>query len=748
MNTTNEIFEIATRYVQQTNRHIFLTGKAGTGKTTFLHHIKNNTQKKLAVLAPTGVAAINAGGSTIHSFFQLPFGMYLPQPNTEWGNHNNQLVYNRHQLLSSLKLSTNKRELIKELELLIIDEVSMVRSDLLDAIDVVLQTLRKKDGVPFGGVQMLFIGDMYQLPPILKDDEMPLHQKNYESPFFFDAKVMQQIDFKYIELTKIYRQADTQFINLLNNIRNNDCSYEDMELLHTRYNPNFTPTDEKYITLSSHNYKAQNINTIELQNLKGNVEKFDAEISGNFPEHAFPTDYTIHLKLGAQVMFIKNDMGDSKRYYNGKLAKVISFNKEENTIGVRFEDSDATYNIEKAEWKNVQYNFNKENNKIEEDVKGVFLQFPLKLAWAVTIHKSQGLTFQKAIIDAGDSFAAGQVYVALSRLTGLEGLILKSKINPNVIFTEPRITAFSKKVQSSDLLLKDLTTAQKEYAEYILLRTYDVEKIHNLIALNEQSYTSRNIPELESCMLWSRALNNSINEINQTAVQFNKQLNGLLLHNNLNYVHIAERVSKASEWFVTKLETSLLQSCKEHIAKMKAMKRTNKYIKDIAYIGTEIARKIEEIKSSVALAQGLAENKPIQDLLEERSKKETNISSITTDDISVNTKGNKQEKVKKENTKEISLKMFKEGKSIADIAAERGMVTGTIEGHLSSFIATGEINITDLVSREQLDIICKVMNEAEETTSLSEIKTTLGNDFSYGAIRATREWLRIQDQTT
>lgn len=746
MNDTNEIFEIATRYVQQTNRHVFLTGKAGTGKTTFLHQIKNNTNKKLAVLAPTGVAAINAGGSTIHSFFQLPFGMYLPDQSSVWGNNNNQLVYNKQQLLSNIKLSTNKRELIKELELLVIDEVSMVRSDLLDAIDIVLQSFRKKEGVPFGGVQMLFIGDMYQLPPILKDDEVLLHQKYYESPFFFDAKAMQQIDFKYIELTKIYRQDDSVFISLLNNIRNNDCTQEDIELLHSRYRPNFIPTDDKYITLTSHNYKAQNINALELQNINGNEEKFDAEITGTFPEHAYPTDFTIHLKLGAQVMFIKNDMGENKRYYNGKLAKVISFNKEEETITVMFEDSDATFKIERAEWKNVQYNYNKEENKIEEDVKGVFMQFPIKLAWAVTIHKSQGLTFQRAIIDAGDSFAAGQVYVALSRLTCFDGLILKSKINPNVIFTEPRIAAFSKKAQTINTLLNDLTTAQNEYAEYILLRTYDVEKLLNIIAINEQSYGSRNIPEIEYCVSWAKEMLDSIKEINQTAIQFNKQLNGLLANNNLNYTLIAERVNKASEWFVNNLETKLLHSCKEHIAKMKIMKRTIKYVKDITYIGTEISRKIGAVKSSVALAQGLAENKPIQDLLEASSKSVLNHPTFSAKSIKPAVKGNKNDKSITESTKHISLRMFKEGKSIEKIANERGFVTTTIEGHLSSFIATGEIKATDLVSQENLDVISKVLKEAPAETSLSEIKAMLGDEISYGAIRVVREWLRVQEK--
>src|SRR6478609_829528 len=412
----NPIFKIASDFIQHTNRSVFLTGKAGSGKTTFLKHIISNTRKNGVVVAPTGVAAINAGGVTMHSFFQLPFGPYIPGMQKRF---NGVEVSDSYSLFKNIRFSADKRELIRELELLVIDEVSMVRCDMLDAMDAILRYFRKSDQ-PFGGVQVLYIGDMYQLPPVAKNEEWELLRDFYESPFFFHSQAVLNSPPLYIELKKIYRQSDQQFIELLNRIRNNEAQREDLQLLNKKFDNQFNPAaGENYITLCTHNYKADSVNAAELAKLKGTVHRFRGSITGEFSDKALPTEMELQLKEGAQIIFIKNDSDPLKRYYNGKLAIVKSLGEDE--IRVKFPDSGQELTIERETWRNVRYAYDREKESVEEEEIGSFSQFPIRLAWAITIHKSQGLTFQKAIIDAGASFTAGQVYVALSRCTSLEG---------------------------------------------------------------------------------------------------------------------------------------------------------------------------------------------------------------------------------------------------------------------------------------------------------------------------------------
>ncbi|MCC7029321.1 MAG: AAA family ATPase, partial [Chitinophagaceae bacterium] len=396
---TNHYFKLAADYVMNTASPVYLTGKAGTGKTTFLKYIKQHCSKNLVVVAPTGVAAINAGGVTMHSFFQLPFGAYVADARRGFGL--NEHVVDKNTLLSNLKIGGNKKKLILELELLIIDEVSMLRSDMLDAIDTVLRVVRRRHK-PFGGVQVLFIGDLHQLPPVVKDSEAPIFKTHYQSPFFFHAKVFEQTTPVFIELKKIYRQNEQHFIDILNNLRNNDLTVSDYEILNSRYDPTFRPDDNKYITLTSHNVKADAINAEELEKIKDRSHEFRGEIKGDFSDKQLPTDLVLKLKVGAQVMFIKNDSSGQGRYYNGKIAIVDKI--ERNTILVRFPETNDLLEIEKETWENISYTHNENTNKVDEKVMGSFSQYPLRLAWAITIHKSQGLTFTHAIIDAGSSF--------------------------------------------------------------------------------------------------------------------------------------------------------------------------------------------------------------------------------------------------------------------------------------------------------------------------------------------------------
>jgi hypothetical protein len=440
----NEIFELAAELVNYTDKHVFLTGKAGTGKTTFLKYIKENTHKNVAIVAPTGVAAINAGGTTLHSFLQLPFGIFIPDGHRPFGMETREEINDRQSLVRKLRFSPNRRKVINALELLIIDEISMVRADLLDMVDTVLRFVRKKPQLPFGGVQVLYIGDMFQLPPVVREDDKDIINSYYKSPFFFDARVIQQAPPQYVELKHVYRQRDEIFVSVLNEVRNNELTEEGLQLLQQRYFPGFQPDKkENYITLATHNFMADQINNAELNALPGRPFTYEATIKNDFPESSYPVEKIIKLKLGAQVMFIKNDSESPRRFFNGKIGVVTDLDNEKIVVTCKGDTEPITVPLE--EWKNIRYTYDAATRTVNEEELGSFFQFPLRLAWAITIHKSQGLTFEKAIIDAGRAFEAGQVYVALSRCTSLEGMVLRSPLNNGLVMTHERIAQFGRK---------------------------------------------------------------------------------------------------------------------------------------------------------------------------------------------------------------------------------------------------------------------------------------------------------------
>lgn len=478
--TSNPAFQLAADFIQYTNRSVFLTGKAGTGKTTFLKYIKEYSLKQLAVVAPTGVAAINAGGVTIHSFFQLPFSPFIPETNTKnyfQGENNNTSpeMMDRHYLLGRIKLNSERRNILNELELLIIDEISMVRADILDSIDTVLRHFRKRHQEPFGGVQLLFIGDIYQLPPVAKQEEWQILSEYYESPYFFSSRVIQAAPPAYIELEKIYRQKDADFIELLNQIRNNCLTNNGYALLHERYRPSFQSADTKeYIMLTTHNEKADLINTQQLSKLPTPLCNFQADIEPDFPEKNYPADVALQLKEGAQVMFIKNDGDKAKRYFNGKIGIIEKI--EAGKIFVRCTHEPDLIEVKKHRWEHIRYVHNAQKQQIEEEAAGSFTQYPLRLAWAITIHKSQGLTFEKAIIDAGAAFAPGQVYVALSRCTNLQGIVLHSRITTNSLHTDQRIVHFALSCKT-EALPHTLLQSQKLFQQKTICAIFQFEKI-------------------------------------------------------------------------------------------------------------------------------------------------------------------------------------------------------------------------------------------------------------------------------
>jgi hypothetical protein len=468
--------QLARDYVESTNTTVFLTGKAGTGKTTLLQQVKQETKKKMAIVAPTGVAAINAGGMTIHSFFQIPFGPLIPG-----GNARPEMHY-----------SPEKKELLYNLELLVIDEVSMVRPDVLDHIDLILRNL-KESTHPFGGVQLLLIGDLSQLSPIIREEEWTMLGKYYNTPYFFSSQILQKMAYVRIELDHVYRQKEQSFVDLLNEVRNQSISAQNLMLLNDRLQPDFRPTaEDPYITLTTHNSIANKINSEYLEALYGEVSEFKAIIRGDFPKDAYPTETDLALKVGAQVMFVKNDGSAEKLYYNGKIGTVTRI--EENTVYVQCGFENKELAVEAQEWSNIKYKL--EDEQISETNAGSFAQIPLKLAWAITIHKSQGLTFDKAIIDVSEAFAHGQAYVALSRCRTLSGIVLRNSINAQNIIGDPAVIRFNEQAHRLQTDADRLEVDRQHYAAYLLSELFNFSGLTNRVDIFEKL-----LPTLESKVL-------------------------------------------------------------------------------------------------------------------------------------------------------------------------------------------------------------------------------------------------------
>jgi hypothetical protein len=541
---TNKQLELAYDFVQYTGQNIFLTGKAGTGKTTFLKSLKERSPKRMIVVAPTGVAAINAGGVTIHSFFQLSFA---PQVGTE------------RELTKEQRFSKDKINIIRSLDLLVIDEISMVRADVLDAIDRTLRRFKNRMK-PFGGAQVLMIGDLQQLAPVIKNEEWGLLKREYDTAYFFSSKALKQFPYVSIELTEVFRQQDQKFISILNKVRENSLDQDALNELNKRYIPDFTPDDEAgFITLCTHNVSAHRINDSRLLKLVGKKQAFKAAVDGKFPEYSYPTDFELVLKIGAQVMFVKNDSNPEKRFYNGKIGQVT--NIENKTIFVQCPGEDDEIEVEVQTWENYKYSIDKDTGDIKEEVEGSFNQIPLKLAWAITIHKSQGLTFEKAIIDAEASFAHGQVYVALSRCKTLEGMVLSSQIGTRSIVNDGTVTGFIRNVEANQPGEKELTEAKLAFQHEILLElflfyrpVYLLNTIYKLIEENRGSFPGI-LQELFRKM--RIALKTDLVDVGE---KFRVQINSLLktepdVEKNKD---LQDRIKKATAYFAEKTNSVVL----------------------------------------------------------------------------------------------------------------------------------------------------------------------------------------------
>lgn len=733
-NTPSELAQLASRYVNSTNQHIFLTGKAGTGKTTFLKEIVKVTHKNVVIAAPTGIAAINAGGVTLHSLFQLPFGAFIPNNNI--GNQNITFQLNTPKsIMASLQMNKYKRKLIQEMELLIIDEVSMLRADLLDEIDTILRSVRRKNSKVFGGVQILFIGDLFQLPPIVKDNEWDVLRDYYKGMYFFNAMSLQNNPPVYIELDKIFRQSDPEFIGILNNLRENKIDQADIEVLNKYYKPDFIPsTNDNYIYLTTHNYKADKVNTEALQELTGKPYTFDAVVSSEFNEYNYPLEYTLTLKKGAQVMFVKNDYSGEQLYFNGKIGVVSELSND--GIEVSFSDGSPSTMVERYEWENKRFTLNKETNIIEEKIIGTFTHFPIKLAWAITVHKSQGLTFDKAIIDISRAFAPGQAYVALSRLTSLKGLVLTSSVPQSGLEQDALIYSFTNQKSDKNELAKGVEIHSVEYIKDFVYQAFDFSELANQLRYHLQGYNkeeSRSVKQKYKD--WANQLLTILLAEKKFADNFKLEVNVITKQPNSND-KLLDRVSAAKGYFESKLKGLSIQ-VKDKLIELKKIKGTKKYMAELDDVEILFFKQLTYIHKAEALIKSIISNTELvkdeiksSELYIERAKSASKKASKTKSKIA-KPKGEKTPKI---DTKKESLRMHLDGKSIDEIAKERELKNVTIEGHLAHFVEDGTLDIYEFSTQEKIDQVFEIANELE-TTNLSPIKEIVLDDMTYGEIR-------------
>jgi len=737
--------KIAAGYINTTNRNVFLTGKAGTGKTTFLHRIARNTHKNTIVAAPTGIAAINAGGVTLHSLFHLPFGLFVPDKNWHPSSQIQFKTTTPTSLIRDLQMNESKRKLLREMELLIIDEVSMLRADLLDAIDTILRYVRRKQKEPFGGVQVLFIGDMLQLPPVVREEEGRLLGQYYKSSYFFDAQVLQHNKPLYIELETIYRQSDPKFLRLLNHLRDEEIDEDDFELLQSRVQTGFRSNmGEGYIHLVTHNNKADNINRQALELLSDKSFKFQAALEGDFPEHLYPIEFVMELKVGAQIMFIKNDSSGERKYFNGKIGTVCSLNDDE--IKVDFNDGSAPVLVEKYEWENKRYSLNEETNQIEENMIGKFSHYPLKLAWAITIHKSQGLTFDKAIVDVSGAFAPGQIYVALSRLRTLEGLVLSSALKHNSVRQDPTLLAFTEQKTNYKELLHHLHSESDSYFQQFVLDAFDFGHFHKVVIEHVRSYEMDILrSEKQKHQNWALKWLNQLTDAKMVADKFPPHIHKIIKENgNESLPKLHERVLSAKKYFEP-LFAELTKNLREHTKEVQKIKKVKGYLEELKELDRHCFKQWQSIQRAESLLHAAITDADFDkdSILDIKALEDRKREAILSEQSKFSkAKKEKTEKEPKGQTKTISLNLYKEGKTVEEIAKEREMAVSTIEGHLAHFVETGDIDVFELLSPEKYETITKTVKELD-TTMYGPIKSKLGDNFTYSEIRfAMIKWTK------
>jgi len=730
---------LAAKFINSTGRNIFLTGRAGTGKTTFLKEIVHKTHKNTVVAAPTGIAAINAEGVTLHSLFHLPFGAFVPSYDP-FSDEITTQINTPQSILKTLRMNKNKRKLIREIELLIIDEVSMLRADTLDAIDTVLRHIRRKRNLPFGGIQILFIGDLLQLPPVIRKKEYQYLKAHYNSGYFFEAKALENQKPLYIELEKIFRQTDKRFIRILNNLRDNAITNEDIEILNQHHKPSFKPkSDEGYVFLTTHNHKADSINKNALQELPGKPVKFDAYVEGDFGEHLYPVEYTLELKKGAQVMFIKNDYSGEQRYFNGKIGTVTELTEDE--VEVNFTDGTPPALVDEYTWENKTYTLEKETNSIKERIKGTFTQLPLKLAWAITVHKSQGLTFQKAIVDVSQAFAPGQIYVALSRLVSLDGLILNKPIPRENLGPDEELREFAKNKKEPGELKEEYSKELPLFIREYIINSFDFNTLLYEISQHVESYKKDEVrSKKQQYKNWAVGIRNEIKELKQISDKFIKQLTKLTDSRNENddwLLNTHKRTIAAINYFEPLLK-DISKKINELIIELRDIPGVKKYQKELKEIDSSIFQQRQSIQKAGALLDAVLNNKEI-------SGETMHTEQLNKEKAERLSKSKESKKKKKVNTKEISFNLYKAGKNTEQIAEERSLAVSTIEGHLAHYVAEGELDVNQFVDQVKTKQIITVA-KALETNRLKEIKSKLGDEFTYSDIRFAMASLQFQNE--
>ncbi|UZD24141.1 AAA family ATPase [Algoriphagus halophytocola] len=741
-NQVTDKLELAAKFVNNTGAPIFLTGKAGTGKTTFLKSLAQQTHKTHLVVAPTGIAALNAGGVTIHSQFQLPLGFFLPSREPE-GNFTDQYgCFTQHTLGRRHPISGFRRSVLRSVELLVIDEVSMLRADVLDAIDYRLRSVKRNFQEAFGGVQVLMIGDLFQLPPIVRDQEWQVLSRFYPGMHFFEARVLRETGLVYLELDKIFRQQDEDFISVLNHLRENKVQDEDIRLL----NRHFKTQDElknleDCITITTHNYKADQINREKLLALPGDSMYYEAEVENDFPENLYPLPKTLELRVGAQVMFIKNDSSGNGDYYNGKLAKVIAL--DEDDIRVKLDGGSFEYVLKKELWENKKYVINAETKELDEEVIGTFSQYPIKTAWAVTVHKSQGLTFDKAVIDVGSAFAPGQVYVALSRLRSLEGLTLLTKIHPTALQSDGQVTAFVEAANTQSKLEEQLKVFQQNYITSLLDGSFDLQSLLSELQGFQRKHDSTMEFEDPEMQVAVKDMTTLVAGQQNTAYRFGNQLRLLLQQNDQS--KLVERLEKGTAYFQDFLK-DVLRKLLVHRAEVERFSRTKTYVNGLEELEVILLRKYSDISKVrrvvTAILQGDIPGK-MNDLDIEKSRIRTELAEKAKQAAAENPKfastktgrkksGKANLKRKVGETYEITYGMIHAGKSIGDIVVERGLAESTIKGHLVKGIAAGKVELEDCLPQE---VIFEINSEIENKKSPQELRIHFEDKYDYNTIR-------------
>lgn len=721
-------------FIAHTNRNLFLTGKAGTGKTTLLHRIRKHTYKNCVIAAPTGIAALNAGGVTLHSLLQLPLGAFIPDSLAQLPETQSQLFVTPRDFRRHIHLQERKIRLIQAMELLVIDEVSMLRADTLDLVDLLLRSVRRSP-LPFGGVQVLFIGDMLQLPPVVKPHEWQVLSQYYPSLFFFHAHVLQKYPPLYIELTHVYRQQDEQFLTLLNHLRYNELTSQDRQWLSGRIRRTFDPiSEEGFVTLTTHNNRADEINIKALEALPGAYQDYHAQISGDFPEHLFPVEPMLRLKIGTRVMMLKNDTQTPRRYYNGMLGTVEEMTPQK--LFVRLEN-DELLDVPLYTWENVRYQLDKESGDAEPEMLGFFKHFPVRLAWAITIHKSQGLTFDKAAIDLEAVFASGQAYVALSRLRSPEGLVLLSQLSEEALAVPPQIVDYERSRASDEELERTLASDKLAYWREQTLLAFQWGEVDDRFRQHAHTYRLESERSKKSSFGdWALEQSAQIGEMRIIADKFCAQLHQFFASGEEGLPQITERIAKASDYFLPRwrsLMSGLLLT--EHQAR--GMKKVKEFQGELEVLHSLLVRTVRHLLRIRCCMEALStghypdkEALQIEELLEawlKEAKAEVKIPYTIPSEP-------KKDKVKevKLSTQETTLQMLSSGKTIPEIATERALTESTIYRHLTQLLEEGKITAKQAgIDPARLKLLRKVFDSHDLTEGLKPIYDLLEGAYSY-----------------